>query len=273
MEDLEMTQALRRYVEAGEPPFSLTASALISQARRRHRWRVGLGIGGGGAATTLTILSAMALVPAGGSPTLGPQGCDVQLPLGIWSTPTVPPDFPSKPTDFPGPAPSGHPTPTRDSASGMTPLPGGAGALPTPPPWMEPGVDKVARAVDTSRLDQMSCFLKRRLLQLRPRASFAPHIGAPMEVKWSTGTAADNTRVSVYEASAYVIDGPLLCLIQVVVFPGDPGLSSGIGHSEHQAVATYKTASSTIVVSVEGGVITDADAMAIAKAPELDVFR
>ena len=74
-------------------------------------------------------------------------------------------------------------------------------------------------------------------------------------------------------ASAYVIDGPPLCLITVTVICGDLGLTPGLSHSEYQATAIVKTKSSTIVVTVEGGAISDGAAMAIAMAAELDLYR
>lgn len=273
MEDFEMTQALRRYVEAGEPPFSLTANALISQARQRQRWRLGLVIGGGGAATALAIVSAVALVPAGGGGAmLGPGGgCDVRLPRVAAPTPRPPyptdrPPTPSNVPLSPGPLPSGRPTPSLSGDPFPTPRPYPTDKAPRPTP-------SAVVAFDAKRLDEMSCFLKHRLLELRPKASFAPHLGGPMEVRLAGGIGSDSRKIPAYESSVYIVDGPLLCLFTVTVIKGDYGPAPGLRHSENQATATYKTRSSTIVVTVEGGAIQDGDAMAIAKAPELDMFR
>jgi len=289
MEASELTQALRRYTEAGEPPFSLTANALISQARRRHRWRVGLGVGASGVATTLAVFSAMALVPAGG-PALGPGGCDVALPLGTWAGATglfPPAAYPTKPPASPAPEPPGSPTPVgsrdpsltpkADNPSGMTPLPGGASAPAAPQTPPEPqsglgGQTAVIIAVDEARIDEMSCFLKHRMLKLRPGARYVPVNGQPMDVVWN-GAGANKERPPYFEASAHVIDGPLLCQITVTVFAGDIGPAPGLRHHETDTIVTVKTSSSTIIVTVEGGAITDDQAMSLARAPELDVYR
>ena len=320
MEDLELRQLLRRYVETGEPPFSLTASALIAQARRRQRWRTGLGIGGGGAATTLAIVSAIALVPTAG-PGLDPaRSCDVELRLGPsadyrpWdmrhsepsppssippvdprggapsgsplitppAAPAIPsgsveitPKLPTNPPSAPHsaePEPSGRPPdPATPNPPGSTPLPGGT--LPTRD-WVRPRI--LDREVDQARIDEMSCFLKRRLVELLPTATYySPTPVPPMQVTRRQSLVAEQW-VYVYGAIAYMIDGQLLCKIIVWVYPSEWGYEPYRHFAPREdfdyTLAVVKTKASTIVVAAEGPTLTQSQAMELAHAPELDLY-
>lgn len=123
-------------------------------------------------------------------------------------------------------------------------------------------------AVDIKRLNEMSCFLKHRLLQLRPNATFGPEFAPPMEVIREADAFPGKGSPDVYRASAYVIDGQSPRLILITVSRADNGMGPGL-----VPTAKVTTKSSTIVVSVQGGVITDEQAIEIAKAPELDLYR
>lgn len=297
MEDLEMKHALRRYVQAEEPPFSLTAHALISQARRRQRWRMCLGIGGGAAATALAIVSTFALVPLTGGPTLAAV-CDVQLPLGPSDLRPWPLGVPSglgtanptsiatsiatadptsiataNPTSMPTPEPAtpdpgwpGSPLPT------APPLTVAPGSTPTgiPAPEPVPSGKRVAR----ERVDELSCFLKRRVLEMRPGATFVrPPNGAPMDLIALDFGMEPNVPPVGYQATVWVVDGPLLCLISVAVWSHDYGPDPQFDRSPSQTVAVIRTASSTIRVLAENKALTDEQVWELVNAPELDLYR
>lgn len=282
-----MKHALRRYVQAEEPPFPLTASALISQAKRRQRWRLGLGICGGAAATTLAIVSAFAVMPVTGGPTLS-GACDVQLPLGPSGLRPYPLGTPSGsyesppptvlatagPTSLPTPEPAtpdpgwpGSPLPT---APPMTATPG---PTPTGSPVPEPGLP-TGKSVDRRKVDELSCFVKRRVLEMRPGATFiGDGFRAPMEpVALDFGWGQNGPPVG-YAVVAWIVDEPVPSMISVTVWDSNNGPEPQFVQQRSETVAIVRTGSTTIRVYADNKAITDEQVWELANAPELDLYR
>jgi len=324
-DDLGFKEALRRYVESDEPPFSLTAKSLMSEGRRRQRWRLGVGLGGGSAATVLAIAASMALVPTGAG-TLDWKGCDQPLPTTGWPmrpTPTAqPPDYPSLfPSGGPTAWPSGGPSVLRSdwpspTFLGVTPsayasdLPfehsppptgqpsGSTGNAVSPEPYISvPPTGSMEGDPDQARVDEMSCYLKRRMVEFFPRGSFIRAADPPMDVsRYPVIIASPRGRAvwgSQFHAATYVVYGEQMCLVivNVRVQPDDFSVSDFTlpdarkirTRKKHDAYLgssyggsfdmTVITGHSVIQVSVEGTLLTVEQAIDLAEGEELDLFR
>lgn len=300
MDDLRVKQALHAYVEANEPPFPLTANGLISEGRRRQRWRLGLGLGGGAATTSLVVFSTLALIPVTGGAGQFPGGCDWELPVAQLPAAPTPTGFPDPgfrftPTPTPGPVESpvlstAEPTGAPPSPT-VHPDPTGASALPTlfptPPVPSGPPEGALPGEVDKVRLDEMSCFLKRRMVELRPHASFLPPSAPPMHVVRSVELSVrQRAWVAVYRAGAFVIEDSLTCLVSVTVYPsgGDltgpaeevtfpSGARGWIHRSDWETAVAVVKEFSTVLVTFEAKALTVEQAMELADAPQLDLHR
>jgi hypothetical protein len=238
MEEIEIRDALRRHVTAGEPPLGLTAAALLSRGRQRLRWRIGLGLGSGGAAVVL-VAGTLSLTPLAGGPAFDRDSCTLPLAQGYRPAPSARvPEYPNSPTngptssmdpvfggpslaptDYPtveptdGPGPSFHPTyeppsPTYGPPSSELALPSPTngppeGPLPSPTDVATPEKVKAAQ-----------CYLARRLQELVPGARFAPD-AAPLPFELYGGV--EERGHGHYAANGIIVKGNAASQLHIVI--------------------------------------------------------
>lgn len=310
MDDIEFRDALRRYSESGGPPFPLTANALMSQGRRHARWRWGLSMGTASAAS-IAMASVIVLSP-GGAPVLERQGCEWSLPPFV--APTVSPSASLWPSGEPSPWPSDWPTsrptdrpessaqptmysseppssPTATAQASANPAPQ-ASSYPTEPvhgtpiPTAEPPTGPLPGDVDQARIDAMSCYLKREMLQLFPQAAFAPPSADPMEVVRDV-SLGDTGWQAQYRAGAFVVEDQMWRMIWVYVRPLPEGwrphgdyqrMTTSAGHTAYIGLSDWDdvivtTGRSLVTISMDGTGLTIDQSIALATAPELDLYR
>ncbi|GIH02745.1 hypothetical protein Rhe02_08120 [Rhizocola hellebori] len=310
MDEIDIKGALRRYVTTGAPPFPLAASDLLAKGRQRQLLRVGLSCLGSGTMVIVTALvtsSALTNLSAPVHPGLQVPGCERSLPaqarptasptepiVGYTSAPPVgstsapPVGFTSTPTvgttstpDYVEPSQY----PTAESPSQFV---GEPDLVPTQWPSVAPE-GPLPRDVDPARLAAMACYVKGAALILFPNASFAPASEPPMEIaRWPELNFTAGWQPT-YSVRARVIDGRRNGIFQVKVAPLMPGtpppqlpqlevrrLGNGrtayLDRGPFGGFVIVDTEHSSIAIFFDD-LLTDDQALALATAPELDIFR
>ena len=296
MDEIDIKHALRSYVTTSAPPFPLTASGLLAKGRQRQLLRVGLACLSSGTMVIVTALVASGALtnpPAPVYPGLNVPGCGQALPpegrpndvptespVEFASTPVhVEPSQPS--TAEPTIHPSEIPAPLSSQVSAV--LEPGATRWPSVAPQ-----GPMPQDADPAKVAVMACYVKGAALILFPNSSFAPASEPPMEVVRFPELDFTTGWHPTYNVRAMVVDGMSSTMFAVRVSPLSPesppplpsqvevrqlgnGRTAYVERGPFPGSVRVTTEHSSIVV-MSDGLLTDAQAIALACAPELDIF-
>lgn len=308
MDDNDIKHALRRYVTTGAPPFPLAASDLLAKGRQRQLLRFGLACLSSGSMVILTALVASGALtnpPAPAYPGLYVPGCGRSLPVARPNVGQTEPPFegtstpvyvePSQyssaaPTHYPSVDPSSHPpeSPPQNAVDLPSQLPGDLEPEATQWPSVAPQ-GPMPQDADPAKLAVMACYVKGAALILFPNSSFAPASEPPMEVIRLPELDFTTGWQPTYNVRAMVVDGGRASMFLVRVTPLAPGspppppsqmevrqLGNGriayIDREPYQGYVRVTTRHTSIAVMTDAGLLSNDQAIALALAPELDVF-
>ncbi len=304
-EDLDIKQALTRHVTVQEPPFALTAEALLAAGRRRERWRAGITYGAGSVATVVTITGALTLMGPGGGNTVAStvdDVCGLPLAVGWQPEPSSPPQktratpWPTasatmRPTSTSGPWPTASPTAEPTSTSGPWPTTsptaeptGTTGPWPTASPTTRP-TDPWPTAspgpTGPPRIGATTCFLANEIRSLLPEAKYARSFDMPPLALRQTGggrylaegiiVGKDTSTKILFNISPQLEPPPSESYGWNVRTEGDKVIrsldSGGLIQVEVYTGRTY------VFLTASGPVLTVAQLERLALAPGLELLR
>jgi len=292
-------------------PLTASALLAQGRRRQRWRAGL-VSLGSGGMAGVIALVASGLLASSRPDPKLlepphlAVNGCGQPLPLAPWpdggpslEAPTEPSpeassDVPVDSVESVGPVePSRFPTeqPTDDPTYYPTDVPSVIASDQPLPAQRWPSVAPIGplpNDPDPAKVDAMACYVKGAALILFPHARFAPASEPPMQVVRWPQLDFDTGWQPVYNVRAMIVNGQGagMFLVQVQPLP-QTTQAPALQDEEVRPLSNGKTAyinrvsslivrvttqRSSIVVWCDANMITTDQAIALASAPELDIF-